>query len=190
MSDRSVAKRLPKGSATKLVQNAKEFGSACAKKSVNPCPKLAVKAASLGATVLKVESAEVVNLRMLANGRFPCWKPGTEVVTEIVPKGTQFQMVVTHNQGARLSRGESRFGGFATSEVIVSQAYARREMAILKEFKSDVSTVVTVETTVDQVIQRGVVGRIGKSKGGAQQVQFDGENSIKLVSHPTVLPTQ
>jgi hypothetical protein len=185
-----ITKLLPKGRAANVVQKAKNLGTASATKCVSRCPKLAIKAASPAAKLIKVQSADVLNAELRAAGRLPCWKPGTEVITEIVPKGTRFQMVVSRSQAERLIRGENRFGSFATSDVVSSQRFARRELAILPEFKSDVSRVVTVETTADQVIHRGIAGKISKHKGGAQQVQFEGGQKLKMVSAPTVLPNR
>lgn len=141
--------------------------------------------------VLQVRSAESVNYAMIAQGNLPAWKSGTQVVTEVAPKGTRFQMVVSRKQAERLMRDDKdkdAFGRFGTTASIASGRDARRNLAILKEFKSDVSRVVTVETTEDVVVHRGTVGRIGKKRGGAEQVQFDKKGGLKLVGDPVVLP--
>lgn len=97
-------------------------------------------------------------------------------------------MVVSEGQAQALMRGQPVFGGFATPDAVPSQAFARNNLAILEEFKTDVSCVVTVETTAPQTFNSGWVGPLGKYAGGAQQVEFLGPKNLKLIGQPNVLP--
>jgi hypothetical protein len=151
--------------------------------------------------VIAIRTAEVVNAEMEANGMSAAWDPGTEVVTEVIPAGTQFQMIVNPDDVADIMRGANRFGAWAATDPIPSQKHARDKLALLPQFKKDVSTVITVETTAPMVINRGVAGAMtklnpatgqmesGGGKGG--QVQFiglRGQNPLKMVGPPTILP--
>lgn len=112
------------------------------------------------------------------------WDTDTDVLTARVPRGTEFQMVVSRGQAAALARGEDAFGGFATPDAVRSQRFARGQLAILDEFKDDVSMVVTVRTTRAQDVNYGVVGSQGPSApGGARQVQFLNP-SLQIVDAP------
>lgn len=146
--------------------------------------------ASEAAVFVKAESAETVNAAMREAGELGAYKEGSNVITEVIPKGTRFQMVVSDGQGKALMKGSPKFGRFATSEVVPSQAYAREKLVILEEFKSDVTQVVTVETTVDQVIRRGITGPLQNYGGGAQQVEFLEKNLLRMVGDAVDLPVK
>jgi len=139
-------------------------------------------------TLLEVNSAESMNEAMIAAGNKPAWLRGTSVSTEIVPQGTQYQMVVSEGQAKALLRGEPAFGGFATTETVTSQAFARDKLVILDEFKSDVSYVATVETTSNQTLNRGLTGPLGNYTGQVEQVEFLGQRNLQLVGQPKLLP--
>jgi len=148
------------------------------------------KVASEAAKLVKVQTAEEVNAAMVKAGNLPAWKEGTQVFTEVVPAGTKFQMVVEQGQGELLMRGLPRFGGFATSEAVPSQAFARDQLVILERFKSDVSRLVEVQTTAEQMILRGTTGALEGYAGGVQQVQFLGDRALKVVGGPIELPVK
>lgn len=125
---------------------------------------------------------------MIAAGNQPAWLSNTNVVTQVVPAGTQYQMVVSEAQAQALAQGESWFGGWATPDAVPSQAFARNDLSILPDFKPDVSYVVTVETTALQTVNAGFAGPLGDTSGGASQVEFVGQRNLQLVSQPQPLP--
>lgn len=170
------AKGAEAAEVVRAAEVAASFGEVRAAEALQVC-----KAASATARKMHVQTAEVVNDAMQAAGKLPAWKAGTEVVTEVVPAGTKFQMVVSRGQAEALMRGEPAFGSFATSETVATQAFARDKLVILEEFKSDVSRVVTVETTTEQTIRRGITGALGSYGGGVQQVEFVGGKALKFV---------
>jgi hypothetical protein len=135
-----------------------------------------------------VRTAAQVNAEMVTAGNQPAWLNGTSVTTRVDSVGTRYQMVVSEGQAQALMRGQSAFGGFATPDAVASQAFARNDLAILEEFKSDVSRVVTVEITAPQAVNSGWVGPLGNYAGGAQQVEFLGPRNLKLVGEPNILP--
>jgi hypothetical protein len=141
-----------------------------------------------GFKVLASESAEEVNQRMRVLGNNPAWLPGTSVESGIAPRGSRFQMVVTEDQANALSRGEAQFGSWGTTETVPSQEYARDRLAILPQYKSDVSRVVTVETTGPQALNRGIVNGINGTMGKVGQVQFTGELRLKVVALQVLPP--
>lgn len=97
------------------------------------------------------------------------------------------EAVVSKGQAGLLENGESRFGGWATSDAVPDQAFARNNLAILTEFKADVSMIVQVETTAPQTLNRGIVGPLGSASGGASQVEFIGGRNLRLVGSPQSL---
>ena len=99
-------------------------------------------------------------------------------IDEIVPPGTQYQMVITAEQAAALNRGDSIFGGWATTEIVPDQAFARNNLNILAKYKKDVSYVITVKTTDYQQLNSG------QTLGGASQVQFLGKINVRPVGPP------
>jgi len=139
-------------------------------------------------THIQTRTGYDVNAIAEAWGNLPPWKANSNVVTEIVPKGTQFQMVVSEGQAKALLRGKPAFGGFATTENITSQAFARDKLVILDRFKTDVSRVVTVETTIAKKINRGFTGPLENYGGGVNQVEFLNGKNLKLVDYPRILP--
>ena len=112
--------------------------------------------------VMAIRTAEVVNEQMAANGMEPAWDPGTEVISECIPAGTQFQMIVNPEDVPDIMDGANRFGAWAATDPIPSQQYARDKLALLPQFKKDVSTVITVVTTAPMVVNRGTVGAMSK----------------------------
>jgi len=136
----------------------------------------------------RIRSAESVNTQMTENGLQPAWLKGTQVETLEVPTGTRFQMVVSEGQAMALMEGKPAFGGWASPTEIPSQAYARESLAILPEFKADVSYVVTVETTAPQTINKGFAGPLGSASGEGAQVEFLGMRSLQLIPPPKGLP--
>jgi hypothetical protein len=136
----------------------------------------------------QVRSAEMVNRAMIGAGTQPSWMPGTQVITEIVPKGTQYYMVVDAKQAQALENGISKFGMWATPDAVPSQAFARNTLAISSDFKSDVSYVVLVETTDAQIVSRGFAGPVSGAQGTGAQVQFNEFGKLRVVSPPTPLP--
>jgi hypothetical protein len=136
----------------------------------------------------QVRSAELVNRAMVGASKEPAWMPGTQVVTEIVPKGTQYYMVVDAKQAQALENGLSKFGMWATPDAVPSQSFARNTLAISSDFKSDVSYVVRVETTEAQIVSRGFAGPVGGAQGTGSQVQFAEYGKLRLVDPPKPLP--
>jgi hypothetical protein len=149
-----------------------------------------IAAAGSAARVVETRTADAVNEEMAAAGSKPAWRPGTDVVTEVVPPKTRFNMVVSEGQAQALMDGKPAFGAWATPGQIPSQAFARNQLAILPEFKPDVSYMVTVETTAQQTVNSGVVGAMDGFPGGASQVQFLGGKALKLVGAPVPLPPE
>jgi hypothetical protein len=186
----AVGKAAEGAEVARVAEVASALGDVRAAEVVQGC-----KAASAAAKVVDVRSAEAANEAMVTAGRLPAWMAGTEVVTEVVPAGTKFQMVVSEGQAQALMRGRPAFGGFATSEAVSSQTYARDKLVILEEFKDDVSRVVSVETTAEQTIQRGISGPLTNALGqtyggGVQQVEFIGDKALKLIGTATSLPVK
>lgn len=140
--------------------------------------------------VLEVRSAAAVNEAMIKAGYKPAWKEGTPVVTEIVPAGTRYQMVVAKGQAEALMEGKPAFGGFATPDNIPNQAYARDKLVILEEFKPDVSRVITVETTAPQKVNSGITVPLDNYGGGVRQVEFLDSRNLKVIGSPTELPLE
>jgi glutaredoxin-related protein len=136
----------------------------------------------------QVRSAELVNRAMIGASKEPAWLAGTQVVTEIVPEGTRYYMVVDAAQAANIRRGVPDFGKWATPEPVPSQAFARGNLAIIPEFKADVSFVVIVETTSNQIISRGLAGPVGQAAGTGAQVQFAEFGQLKIIGKPQPLP--
>lgn len=135
-----------------------------------------------GVQQVSIASADTVNAAMRANGQDPAWLSGTDVSTQVVPRGTRYNMVVEKEQARVLMAGKSRFGGWATPVKVPSQTYARQELEIRPEYKSDVFHAVTVETTGPQVVKAGL------TTGKAKQVQFTGERRLRVVGKPRILP--
>lgn len=149
-----------------------------------------IAAASNTARVVETRTADAVNEEMAAAGSKPAWRPGTDVATEVVPPGTRYNMVVSEGQAQALMDGKPAFGAWATPSAIPSQAFARNQLAILPEFKPDVSYMVTVETTAAQTVNSGITGAMDNLPGGASQVQFLGGKALKLVGSPVPLPPE
>jgi YD repeat-containing protein len=136
---------------------------------------------------LEVRTAEQANDAMAATRQRPGWG-GETVVTEQVPTGTRYNMVLTEGQAQALMAGEPAFGAWATPDVVPSQMFARNELAILAEFKPNVSYVAVVETTAPQTLNRGIVGSQFPFEGGGNQVEFLGRRNLRLVGQPQLLP--
>ena len=147
-------------------------------------------ATTVGIVQLEARSAAAVNGAMVTAGNQPAWLANTNVVKELVPAGTQYQMVISEAQAQALARGESWFGGWATPDAVTSQAYARNNLSILPEFKPDVSYVVTVKTTAPQIVNSGLAGPLGVATGGSAQVEFVGTKNLQLVGLPQRLPVR
>jgi len=110
--------------------------------------------------------------------------------TVVCPLLLQYQMVISKDQAQALARGESWFGSWATTDTITSQAYARNNLSVLPEFKSDVSYVVTVQTTAPQTVNSGIAGALGTASGEGAQVEFVGTKNLKLIGQPQRLPVK
>jgi hypothetical protein len=137
---------------------------------------------------LEIRSAAVANEAMVVAGNQPAWLSGSYVAKQIVPTGTQYQMVVSEAQAQALARGESWFGNWATPNKVPSQSFARNKLSILPEFKPDVSFVVTVETTAPQTLNSGFAGALGGYNGTAAQVEFLEIRNLKIIGSPQLLP--
>jgi hypothetical protein len=151
-----------------------------------------VVAKTFGRAILDVRSTAHVNRAMTEAGNLPAWG-GKFVTTEVVPAGTRFNMVVSAVQLSNIQKGNPWFGGWATPDKIPSQAFARNRLAILPDFKADVSYVIEVETTAPQTVNRGIVGAMktssGEYAGGANQVEFVGERNLKFAGGSQSLPS-
>ncbi|WP_426165686.1 LysM peptidoglycan-binding domain-containing protein [Pseudoduganella sp. R-34] len=134
------------------------------------------------AEIVRRTTAETVNAEMEAAGMQPAWMKGTEVVERIDPAGTQYRQVVSQGQADALQRGVPAAGKWATRDPIPSQEFARNDLAILKQFKDDVSIEMTYESTQPHHVRDGVVGPLERAPGGAGQVQFLGEKNFKVLS--------
>ncbi|WP_218276765.1 LysM peptidoglycan-binding domain-containing protein [Pseudomonas sp. FW305-70] len=140
------------------------------------------------AGIIESRSAAIVNAEMQAAGNQPAWLVSKDVTTEMVPAGTRYTMVVSQGQAEALMAGKPAFGGFATTENVTSQAFARDKLVILEEFKSDVSHAITVETTASQRLHNGFTGPLGSYSGGVPQVEFLGQRNLRMVGSPWKLP--
>ena len=136
----------------------------------------------------QVRTAEIVNAAQKAALETPSWLKGTQVITEVVPKGTPYYMVITADDAALINRGIPKFGGWATPDAVSSQAFARDALAIAPSFKRDVSYVILVETTDAQIVSKGFAGPIGSAQGTGSQVQFVEYGKLKIVGSPQLLP--
>jgi hypothetical protein len=111
--------------------------------------------------------------------------------TEVVPKGTTYNMVVSAERAATwVKDGVPPFGMWATTDAVSSQAFARNTLAITSEMKSDVSYLIRVETTEAQIISKGFAGAVGTAKGTGSQVQFEEWGKLKVVGNPELLPVK
>jgi hypothetical protein len=133
------------------------------------------------AEVVRRVPAEQVNAEMEAAGMQPAWMKDTDVVERIDPAGTQYRQVVSQGQADAWARGKPAAGNWATRDQIPSQSYARNELAIRPEFKSDVSIELTYESTAPHQVRDGVVGPMADSPGGGSQIQFMGDKNLKVV---------
>ncbi|MHB0991233.1 MAG: hemagglutinin repeat-containing protein [Burkholderiales bacterium] len=139
---------------------------------------------------LETRSAAATNEAMVAAGNQPAWLANTDVVKQVVPTGTQYNMVVSEAQAQALARGESWFGNWATTDAVPSQAFARNNLSILPEFKPDVSYLATIETTAPQTLNSGFAGPLGGYNGTAAQVEFLGPKNLTLIGNPQLLPAK
>jgi hypothetical protein len=138
----------------------------------------------------QVRSAAVWNAAQRGAGEIPSWLPGTQVITEVVPSGTRYYMVVTAKDAALIKEGVPRFGMWATPDPVPSQAFARDTLAITSGFKDDVSYVIVVETTGPQIVSRGFAGPIQSAgaSGTGSQVQFLEHGRLRVIGSPQPLP--
>jgi len=140
--------------------------------------QLAAAASKLGQinaeTIQRFRSADELNALMAANDWVPAWKPGTQVAELTLAPGTKVRMVVDKNAWDAIGRGEfdRAFGGWATLDNVPNQAYARNQLAITREMKSDVGYVIEVEVARPVNAQIGVVGTQGSAAGGGNQLHF------------------
>lgn len=135
-----------------------------------------------------VRTAESANSIMKQVGSLPAWAQGTDVVMQVAQPGTRYNMVVSEGQADALMRGKPAFRAWVTPDDVTSQTFARDSLAILPQFKPDVSYVVTVEVTEPQLVNVGTVGPMENLPGGANQVEFLFQKNVKLVGTPTKLP--
>jgi hypothetical protein len=102
-------------------------------------------------------------------------------------------MVVSRGQADLIREGKKAFGGWATPDSVPNQVFARNRLAIMPEFKADVSCLIEVETTSPQTVNRGIVGAMktssGEYAGGANQVEFVGERNLKFAGGSQSLPS-
>lgn len=141
-----------------------------------------------GTIVLQTRPASIINESMVEAGNQPAWLTGTSVENQVVSKGAQYNMVINQWQAQALMEGKPAFGAWATTESVLDQVFARNNLAILKEFKEDVSFLARVETTTAQRINSGFAGGLGNAKGTAHQVEFIGNKNLRLVGQPQPLP--
>jgi uncharacterized Zn-binding protein involved in type VI secretion len=135
-----------------------------------------------------LRSASDVNREMKEANMLPAWMEGTDVITEEVPPGSRYYMVVAKEQAEQLALGKPYFGGWVTPDPVPNQLYARQKLAILEEFKPDVSYVVEVEVTAHQQTNRGITGPMREYGGGARQIQLIGQRNLRVVGKPKKLP--
>ena len=102
------------------------------------------------------------------------WSPGTQVAETTLKPGSRVSMVVDADTYAlfRTSSPEARFGGWATYDNVSSQAYARNQLAITQNMKSNVGYVIRVEITRPVSAQVGVAGAQSGAAGGGNQLHF------------------
>ena len=144
----------------------------------------------LKVVVMAIRTAEVVNAEMAADGMDPAWAPGTEVVTEVVPAGTEYDMVVDPDRLQDIMEGNTRVGNWASTDPIPDQKHARDKLALLTRYKPDVSTAIKVKTKAPVMLNRGIAGPMGDLPGGGGQVQFLNNNpsTIGPSGPPRLLP--
>jgi hypothetical protein len=73
---------------------------------------------------------------------------------------------------APIPQTERAFGGWATYDNVTSQAYARNQLAITQNMKTNVGYVIEVEITRPIYAQVGVVGGQGAAIGGGNQLHL------------------
>jgi hypothetical protein len=97
------------------------------------------------------------------------WMPGAPLVSEPVPRGG---IVVE----MAMAPGQSRPGGWATTDNIPNVNYVRNELAVTPEFKPEVGAVQNFLIPEGVQIQRGTVGpQVFEGtvySGGGSQVQI------------------
>lgn len=120
-------------------------------------------------------SADAVNATMGTYNWSPAWQSGTMVADATLKPGTVVDMVVDSATYDNILRGDTSraFGGWATFDDVPNQAYARNELAITTQMKSDASYVIQVEVTRPINAQVGVVGEQPGAAGGANQLHFN-----------------
>jgi len=138
--------------------------------------RMALSMQQMDAGVIKgFKSAEEINALMKSYPDWsPAWKPGTQVAEMTLKPGTRVQMVVRQEEWDLILKGQfdRAFGGWATYDKVPNQAYARNQLAITPEMKSNVGYVIDVEITKPINAQVGVVGSQGASSGGGNQLHF------------------
>jgi len=118
-------------------------------------------------------TAENVNYEMRLRNFQPAYQQGADVLETVHLPGTRYEMVVSESQyRAIVEQGRPAFGGWATTEGVPNQAFARGDLAITPDMKPDVSFVVQLEVTKPLPVRTGRVGPVGTSSGGGAQVEF------------------
>jgi uncharacterized Zn-binding protein involved in type VI secretion len=152
--------------------------------------------------VVAIITAEVANSQMEAQGLAPAWMPGTMVTVAVVPAGKQFPQIIDPADVDDFMEGNGRPGQWASPapNYVPNQSFAREEQAILPQFKRDVSTSITLETTQPTMVQMGIAGPMSKmnkegqmetGRGGGGQVRFmapPGQRPLTTAGQPTILP--
>jgi filamentous hemagglutinin family protein len=150
---------------------------------------LALRASVLDAgTIRYFKNADEINSLMSVYEKAPAWKASSQVVEATIKPGTRVQMVVDKAAyDMIMQEGKMNFvGNWASFDNIPSQAFARNNLAITKEFKTDVGYLVELEVVKPVNAQIGVVGAQGAASGGANQLNFlfeqrNGGEFFKLV---------
>jgi len=113
------------------------------------------------------EKSEVLGLPAPRNSE--PWMPNTPLVSEPVPKGGLLIEMA-------MAPGQTRPGGWATTDNILDINYVRNQLAVTPEFKPEVGTVQKFLIPEGVQVQRGTVGpQIFEGKlysGGGSQVQI------------------
>ncbi|MDR0779983.1 MAG: hypothetical protein LBF16_04720, partial [Pseudomonadales bacterium] len=118
------------------------------------------------------KAADEINAVMTAAEMSPAWKAGSMIAEVTLEPGTRVKMVISERQYQTLFGEKPEYGGFATFDDVPNQAFARNELAITSEMKSNTSYVIEVEITQPFNAQIGIVGPQELASGGASQLHF------------------
>jgi len=139
--------------------------------------------------ILGVKSTDEINAAMVKKGRTAAYQAGKTATHEQVGPGARFTMVISETDWRKFKAGRKPIsGGWATTNYVPDQTFARKVLNIIRPMKDDVSRVVRIETTGVQEFYRGPVGALrGGIDGGAEQIEFLNGRNYRVVDSSVVL---